>query len=701
MTTVPTTIPKIKETIVFPDKCLNGTFITNLCSNISDEELYSQLRKEIFESYAEDKEAKVFRDGENNALRVSDTKNEMKNFDSSNGLSLVDLGECENLLREAYNIPLDKELIIIKKERTDVDVSDKDVQFDIFNPENNQKLDMEICENTTVDLYVPKQLSEEEEKLINDLKDQGYDLFDLGDKFYREICTPYNSENGTDVLLDDREEFFYYPIAEKMVCQNNCEYSSYSMNTKYIKCECGKNAKRVALDLKHLNKDNTMLSFLSTFKSTNYKVMRCYNLVFNFKIFVKNYGSIITLIFFIVYIIYMIFYSFKEVNPLKVEISKILFNEAKKEEMANYNKFGMKQYQSVETKEKEKEKPRHKTKRLSKKKINPPKKQISKGGKHHSTGEGIMQTENEQLEVFGKKSRKNIGTKRTNLPTKSPNSNKSLIKKNSKRKIKFLELDDNKNTINKMNEEDSDSNSEKKNTKKYERLDNFELNNLDYNDACELDHRGFCKTYCSVLFREHVFLFTFFTWKDFNLFYIKIERFLTLLCIEMTMNGLFFIHESMHRKYVEGEELTFAQKLPQLLFTLIASHIIEVILCFFGMTDVHVYEIKSLAKNENNKENREKVINIIDKMKNKLVWFFVFTFLLFLFNWYFISAFCAVYQNTQKIFLRDSGISFLMSMIDPFIIYGATNILRYLSLFACCRKKLCCLYKLSDIIPIF
>ena len=179
------------------------------------------------------------------------------------------------------------------------------------------------------------------------------------------------------------------------------------------------------------------------------------------------------------------------------------------------------------------------------------------------------------------------------------------------------------------------------------------------------------------------------------------ERFLTLLCIEMTMNGLFFVHESMHRKYVEGEEFTFVQKIPQLLFTLIASHIIEVILCFFGMTDVHVYEIKALPKIENNKENREKVINIMDKMKNKLVCFFVFTFLLFLFNWYFISAFCAVYQNTQKIFIRDSAISFLTSMIDPFIIYGATTILRYLSLLTCCKKKLCCLYKLSDLIPIF
>ena len=221
---------------------------------------------------------------------------------------------------------------------------------------------------------------------------------------------------------------------------------------------------------------------------------------------------------------------------------------------------------------------------------------------------------------------------------------------------------------------------------------------MDYDEACEKDKRGFCKTYWSVLMREHVFLFTFFSGYDYNLFYIKIERFLTLICIEMTVNGLFFVHESMHRKYTEGEEFTFVQKIPQLLFTLIATHLIEIILCFFGMTDVHVYQIKALKKTEN---NGEKIIDIIDKMKNKLICFFVFTFLLFLFNWYFISAFCAVYQNTQKIFLRDSAISFLTSMADPFIIYGATTLLRYLSLCACCKNKLGCLYKLSDLFPIF
>ena len=123
-----------------------------------------------------------------------------------------------------------------------------------------------------------------------------------------------------------------------------------------------------------------------------------------------------------------------------------------------------------------------------------------------------------------------------------------------------------------------------------------ELNNLEYDEACELDNRGFCKTYWSVLLREHLILFTFFTCYDYNLFYIKIERFFILICTEMTINGLFFIHESMHRKYIQGEDLTFVEKLPQLLFTLIVAHMIEVILCFFSMTDVHIYEIKSLSK---------------------------------------------------------------------------------------------------------
>ena len=598
------------------------------------------------------------------------------------------------MLRKANEIPDELELIIIKKEKKDVSAEEKDVQFDIYHPITHQLLNLSICDNVTIDLYVPVILTEEEEKNFNQLINQGYNPFDLGDKFYREICTPYNSENGTDVLLDDREEFFYYPIADKMVCQNNCEYSSYSMDTKYMKCECGSNKTVTTLDLKHLSKENVLQSFLSTLQGTNYKVMRCYNLVFNYKIFVKNYGSIITLLFFIVYIIFMIFYCQKGINPLKIEISKILFDESDKEKMEEYNKFNLKQFKRIKNEEKEKNKGIENPK---KKENYPPKKQKVKRGSTSNIKEGIIikqtisNSTKEVLENDEKNNKNNLQGKKGKILTKPDSSKEPHIKKRNKKNIT-------NNSINIRNRKISDLNEEDSNSELSRKLDNYELNNLDYEKACDIDKRGFCKTYWSVLLREHMFLFTFITFNDYNLFYIKMERFLTLLCIQMTMNGLFFVHESMHRKYVNGEEYTFVQKIPQLLFTLIISHLLEVFLCFLGMTDDHIYKIKDLPKLE---KNGAKIIDIIDTMKNRLIGFYIFTFILFLFNWYFISAFCAVYQNTQKIFLRDSAISFVTSMIDPFIIYGVTTLLRYISLIKCCKKKLGCVYKLSDLIPIF
>ena len=79
------------------------------------------------------------------------------------------------------------------------------------------------------------------ENLYNNLLDQGYNPLDLNDKFYREICTPYNSENGTDVLLDDREEFIYTSLVNKSVCPSGCNYSEMVFDKKYIKCECDMN----------------------------------------------------------------------------------------------------------------------------------------------------------------------------------------------------------------------------------------------------------------------------------------------------------------------------------------------------------------------------------------------------------------------------------------------------------------------------
>ena len=85
------------------------------------------------------------------------------------------------------------------------------------------------------------------------------------------------------------------------------------------------------LDLENLNAENVGNSFLTTLQSSNWKVMICYNLVFNFKIFCHNYGSILILILFIAYIVFMVFFYFKEISPIKVEVSRIIFEELEAE----------------------------------------------------------------------------------------------------------------------------------------------------------------------------------------------------------------------------------------------------------------------------------------------------------------------------------------------------------------------------------
>ena len=255
--------------------------------------------------------------------------------DGKDKVSSIDMTECENILKDFYRIDKNVSLIILKFIKKDGNSEGQTLQYEVYHPFENYKLNLSLCENTTVDIYVPLELSEEAEKILKNLVDQGYDPFDLNDKFYREICTPYTSENGTDVLLDDREEFIYSTLVNASLCPSGCDYSEYSLDNKYIKCECGtNNTDIVTLDIEHLSGKNVYKSFLSTMKSTNYKVMICYNLVFNFKIFCHNYGSIITLILFAVYIIFMIYYCFRDITPIKISVSKILFDE---EELENLN----------------------------------------------------------------------------------------------------------------------------------------------------------------------------------------------------------------------------------------------------------------------------------------------------------------------------------------------------------------------------
>ena len=231
--------------------------------------------------------------------------------------------------------------------------------------------------------------------------------------------------------------------------------------------------------------------------------------------------------------------------------------------------------------------------------------------------------------------------------------------------------------------------------KNYKKYDDFELNELEYEEAVIYDKRNFFQVYFSVIKREHRIIFTFFVCNDYNLAPVKLSRFIFLLATDMTMNVFFFSDSSMHKIYLSYGKYDFIQQIPQILYSTIVSQIIEVFLCYLSMTDTLIYEIKDLAFE---KKNINVIKQTFDRINRKLIIYWIITFICFLVYWYIVAVFCAVYENTQIIFIKDSLISSVTGFIYPFILYIFPASFRKCSI-RCKNNK--CLYKFSEIIPFF
>ena len=218
---------------------------------------------------------------------------------------------------------------------------------------------------------------------------------------------------------------------------------------------------------------------------------------------------------------------------------------------------------------------------------------------------------------------------------------------------------------------------------------------MDYSKAKELDKRNILEIYWSFLKREHSIIFTFVTKDDYNITMIKYSKFVFLLCTNMAMNVFFFSDETMNKLFLDYGKYNFIQQIPQIVYSTIVSKLIETLLCFLSMTDKYYYQIK-----ENKHSNKKTISKIKKYIKKKIIFFYIFTILMFLFYWYLITCFCTVYQNTQIAFIKDSLFSFLLDNLIPFVIYIFPSLFRYISLKT---KGLFskCMYQLSNILPLF
>ena len=175
---------------------------------------------------------------------------------------------------------------------------------------------------------------------------------------------------------------------------------------------------------------------------------------------------------------------------------------------------------------------------------------------------------------------------------------------------------------------------------------------------------------------------------------VKFSRFIFLLCTDMAMNVFFFSDDTMHKMFLDYGKYNFIRQISQFFYSTAVSQMIEVFLCYLSLTDKHYYQIKECKR-----VSRKSMIGIMKCIQLKISFFFVFTSIMFIFYWYLITCFCAVYQNTQVAFIKDSLLSFTLGNVIPFVEYLIPSFIRIIAL-KTIKYNLEWLYKLSGVIPL-
>ena len=223
------------------DICSYQSFLNASCKigESSPEETYNRIKDELIKTYPSNGEDLLIETNrsDNSSFQVTNTVNEMDAIHEKNTLSVIQLGECEQTLKDENDINDNDTLIILKFGKTIGHTNEKNIQYEIFAPNTHNALDLSICDNT-IYVYVPITLDEESQELYDEVKEQYYDLLDIKSEFYNDICTPFYSQKDSDVILNDRIIYYYSKISRDATCPKNCQFLDYFSENNKLKCSC-------------------------------------------------------------------------------------------------------------------------------------------------------------------------------------------------------------------------------------------------------------------------------------------------------------------------------------------------------------------------------------------------------------------------------------------------------------------------------
>ena len=294
----------------------------NTYENKSKVDIDMEIEKfrEMISNFNVSKDSQDIITKKNNIQYQMTTSDNQKNNTNKN-MSTIDLGDCEDKLKEIYDIDSSLPLIIFKIDYFNPETLIPIIGYEIYHPITKEKLNLSYCEDILIKLNIPVNI--DEDILFK---------YDPNSEFYNDNCFAYTTENGTDIILNDRKQEF---VDNKLsLCENNCNYTGYSKDVKQSSCNCNVKNKMDTIS-EIIENSNNLTNNIdskesgSSSSSSNIISIKCTKALFSKEGLKNNISSYILLIFIAHFLLSIILFIKCGYPLLARDINNILYGKRK------------------------------------------------------------------------------------------------------------------------------------------------------------------------------------------------------------------------------------------------------------------------------------------------------------------------------------------------------------------------------------
>ena len=242
---------------------------------------------------------------------------------------------------------------------------------------------------------------------------------------------------------------------------------------------------------------------------------------------------------------------------------------------------------------------------------------------------------------------------------------------------------------------------------------NYILNNYNFEEAIIYDKRSLCRVlFIFLISKDNMINIIFFN-PPLELKPLRINIFIFKYACDFGLNALFFLSDKISDKYhYTGVNKLIYTLINNITISLSSMILSSLLLTFFQKLTQSNNKLENLFKTQDNLlklnkkykvkittiiEIKESIKKIMKNLKLKIVIFINVESIFMLFFFYYVTAFCHVYESTQVNWILDSVSSYVISFIISLIISFICSILYIIAI----RYKIKILYKILKFIYSF